>query len=78
MKPRMIRIHHNRRGAPEHPWTLHTSQGCFPCSHFIVEGRLESEEQPAKKTNPRYFLKLRGSVVWEGSVARIYAGSQRA
>ena len=72
-RPIVIRIHHNRRGAPKLPWTIHTSRGCWGCSHFTIGPGvvMESEEKPDNKNNPRYFLKVRGVLSWRGSAAHI-------
>jgi hypothetical protein len=69
----IIRFHFNKQRASKGlPWTLHTSKACLSAAHVVFKGvRLETEEKPERKTNPRYFLKCKGSIEWDGDVAVI-------
>lgn len=67
-----IRIHYNKRNAKLGlPWTVHTSKACFSASHIHIGTLVESEEQPDKKTNPRYFMVCNGQLKFKGTVAYI-------
>lgn len=68
----VIRLHYNRQGERKgFPWTLHTSQGCFPASHVVISVPCVTEEKPKKKTNPRYFVKVHGVIHWDKGIATI-------
>ena len=62
---RMFRLHFNkvaeRRGDPL-VWSVQTSAGCFHAAHVVITGRIETENKPERKSNPRYFLAGRGRV----------------
>ncbi len=72
-KGSVIRLHYNKRMSEKGlPWTLHTAKGCLSAQHVVIKVPVETEEHPERKTNPRYFLKCKGSIGWIGSTAVIH------
>jgi hypothetical protein len=52
-------------------WTVHSSKGCFHFQQVQIEVPSETVYQPHKKDNPRFFIKVKGNLVFEGDYARI-------
>lgn len=68
----ILRVHFNKLTASKGlPWTIHSSKSCIQASHVIFSVPVETEEKPDKKCNPRYFIKCRGRVRFESTVAFI-------
>ena len=68
----IIRFHYNKQKAKNNlPWTLHCSNQCISASHVIFNVPIETEENPKKKNNPRYFLKCNGKIRMNGTIAYV-------
>jgi hypothetical protein len=66
----IIRVHYNRQGAPKGlPWTLHTSKACHAAAHVEFKVLPETAEEPQRRSNPRYFIKVKGDIKWRGRTA---------
>jgi hypothetical protein len=66
-KPITLRLHYSKQGAFKgKPWTVHCSQGCFGATHVEMHGTFQTEENPNKASNPRYFIKCFGTFHYEG------------
>jgi hypothetical protein len=67
-----IRLHMNKHGIKKGtPWTLHTSKGCFPAAHVEIHVPCATEENPKRRSNPRYFIVMHGEISWEEETAVI-------
>jgi hypothetical protein len=62
-RPSTFYIHHSRQGAKEgFPWTIHYQGKCLPASWIDCRVPVTTVFKPAKKSNPRAFLKGKGVV----------------
>lgn len=74
MKPIRQRLHFSKQGASYGlPWTVHNSKGCHSFSHVVIYGSAETESNPSKKNNPRYFITLIGTLHSIGRVGILTA-----
>lgn len=70
-RPTKCIIHFNRqREKLGMPWTVHNKGKCHPAAHVIIETKMESEEKPHLRSNPRYFFTCKGFVHHEGIVKK--------
>ncbi len=68
----IIRFHYNKQNEKKGlPWTLHTSRQCISASHVLFHVPIETEENPKKKNNPKYFLKCNGNIRMSGTIAHV-------
>ncbi len=68
----IIRFHYNKQNEKKGlPWTLHTSRQCVSASHVLFHVPIETEENPKKKSNPKYFLKCNGNIRMSGTIAHV-------
>ena len=71
--PRILRIHFNKYAEKQDGkvWSIVRSDACFHAKHIIFKGKFETEENPDKIANPRYFIKCRGTMIWDGDIVTI-------
>ena len=71
-RPVVVIVHFNKQASTSgRPWTVHTSRVCLTVSKVIWHVLPETVFKPDKKTNPRGWLRARGVVRVEGTVAHI-------
>jgi hypothetical protein len=68
MKKIVQYLHVNKRMGK---WTVHNSRGCFHFDHVELKVPCETVYQPHKKTNPKFFLRCKGTLVLKGDIAEI-------
>jgi len=68
LKPIIQYIHVNKF---KKCWTVHNSKGCFHFDHVEIKVPAKTVYQPHRKTNPRFFIKCKGSLIQKGDYAEI-------
>lgn len=57
-----VNRHELKKGARGKPWTIHTSKGCTPAKEVIIEGNVKAQCFPKRKSNPKCFLVVDGTM----------------
>ncbi len=70
---RVYLIHYNKAGSKNgEPWTIHGSKGCFLASKVLIDAPMETVYKPDKKANPKAWLRVKGTLTWNGKEATIF------
>lgn len=67
-KPSMQTIHVHKQ---KQCWTVHNKDGCFHFDEVQIKVPSWTEHKPLKKENPRYFIRCKGVLSFDGGKAVI-------